>query len=64
MTEQGFEILALSQTHVITPPNTELYLFLCLSSLLDCELFVSRVWSTFPLVTVPGLVAISAKWKS
>lgn len=32
--------------------HVEWYLFLCLSSLLDCELFMSKVWSTFVLVSV------------
>ena len=42
VTKQAFGILALSQAHSVTP-STLNSIFFCISSVLDCELFMCRV---------------------
>lgn len=42
VTKQAFGILALSQAHSVTP-STLNGIFFCISSVLDCELFLCRV---------------------
>ena len=43
VTKQAFGILAPSQAHSITPSTLNGIFFFCLSSVLDCELFMCRV---------------------